>query len=191
MTNDRGIASIRYIDDILILGKDAKSTFGAFQAGQKLLKLHNLCCYDPRKSEDQGKSEHGYVNQGFHFLGCEITGPQVTPSRDNRNILLAKVTQHFSHSLQALRSPRDAFRNHASYAETVTLVSLTVQGWANTFGFCTNDRVMGSLDAEIDRLFRKYTRAVQTRIKTMDRIDARRAFGLFSIADRINPVSTL
>jgi hypothetical protein len=68
------------------------------------------------------------------------------------------------------------------------LVSQTVQGWANTFGFCTDDRVMGSLDKEISVSLRKYSSLFRKRLRALSEMDNRRAMGVFSIADRKTPV---
>jgi RNA-directed DNA polymerase len=186
--NGRGVTAIRYIDDILFLGKDASTVFKAFASAQTLLEALNLECYDPRKIADRGKSEQGPTSRGFEFLGCEIGSGTVRPSSTNRRELLKKINDHFRHSLNLSRNPHLAFKRHATYAETLTLVSQTVQGWANTFGFCTDDRVMGSLDKEISVSLRKYSGLFRKRLKTLSEMDNRRAMGVFSIADRKTPV---
>jgi RNA-directed DNA polymerase len=186
--NGRGIVTIRYIDDILFLGKDASSAFKAFSSAQRLLGELNLDCYDPRKPEDRAKSEHGPVARRFEFLGCEMEPGIIRPSTKNRRELLTKINEHFQHSLDLARNPHLAFKRHVTYAETMTLVSQTIQGWANTFAFCTDDRVMGSVDAEISLAIRRYSTLYRKRLRSMNDLDSRRALGVFPIADRIRPV---
>jgi RNA-directed DNA polymerase len=57
--NSRGIVAIRYIDDILILGKNADAVFKAFEAAQTLLAELGLACYDPRQEDQSRKAECG------------------------------------------------------------------------------------------------------------------------------------
>jgi RNA-directed DNA polymerase len=186
--NTRGIVAIRYIDDILILGKNKRAVFKAFSSAQSILQKMNLECYDPRKPEDRKKAEHGEISRGFGFLGCDVKPGAIRPSAVNRSELLEKVNAHFRFSLSLIHDPQVAFKRHATYAETLSLVSRTVQGWANTFGFCTDDRIMGSIDTEISIALRKYSSAISKLVRTMNETDRRRAFGVFSIADRIRPV---
>jgi RNA-directed DNA polymerase len=188
--NGRGITTIRYIDDILFLGRDAESVFKAFSSAQRLLSDLNLKCYDPRKTEDRSKSEHGQVARGFEFLGCEIKPGSIRPSAMNRKELLTKVNTLLRYSLDLAKNPRLAFKRHATYAETTTLVSQTIQGWANTFGFCTDERLMGSIDAEIGVAVRNYSGVFRKRLRTMSDLDARRAIGVFVIADRVRSVGS-
>jgi RNA-directed DNA polymerase len=188
--NGRGITTIRYIDDILFLGKDTASVFKAFASAQRVLRELNLECYDPRKIDDRAKSEHGSVARGFEFLGCEIGSGIIRPSTENRRELLTKINEHFRHSLDLARNPRLAFKRHVTYAETITLVSQTIQGWANTFGFCTDDRVMGSVDAEIGLAIKSYSALYRKRLRSMNDLDSRRALGVFPIADRVRPIAS-
>jgi hypothetical protein len=68
------------------------------------------------------------------------------------------------------------------------LVSQTIQGWANTFGFCTDERLMGSIVAEIGIAVRQYSGLFRKRLQSMSEVDSRRALGVFAIADRVRPV---
>jgi hypothetical protein len=104
--NGRGITTIRYIDDIHFLGRDADSVFKAFASARRLLGNLNLECYDPRKVEDRSKSEHGQVARGFEFLGCEIKPGSIRPSAKNRKELLTKVNTLLRYSLDLAKNPR-------------------------------------------------------------------------------------
>lgn len=188
--NDRGIVSIRYIDDILILGRSAEAVVKAFAAAQEMLTRLGLECYNPRRAEDRGKAEQGIVSRGLTFLGCELTGSQVRPSRENRRELLSGVRTAFDESLHLLTNASVAAKAHGTYAETITLVGKIVQGWANTFGFCTDDRVMGGLDAEITSLVEGYTKSVFTLLRRSSPLNRRRGLGVFAIADRVQPLAT-
>lgn len=188
--NDRGIVCIRYIDDILILGRSSQSVLKAFISAHEVLAPLGLECYDPRRPEDKGKAEQGLVRNGLTFLGCELKEYQVRPSRQNRHELLANVKAVFGDSLRLLSDRAGALSTHVSYAESVTLVSKIVQGWANTFGFCTDERLMGSLDAEINGLVDDYTNRAWMLLRQASPLDRRRGLGVFAIADRVQPLAT-
>ena len=187
--NSRGIVSIRYIDDILILGKNSNAVFKAFDAAQSLLGDVGLECYDPRRVDHAGKAACGTSRDGFEFLGCEVSTESLRPSSKNRKELLNRVRRLFDESLKLCRDPQSASKKHASYAETIYLASKTVQGWANTFGFCTDERVMSSLDKEISILLKYYSSATRRRIRALCHVDQRRVLGLFSMADRVQPLA--
>ena len=188
--NDRGIVAIRYIDDILVLGRTPGAVRKAFAAIQAALAPMGLSCYDPSCEEDKSKADEGTVRDGMTFLGCELTGQHVRPSRQNRRVFLSSISAIFGESLKLLDNSRSAQKVHASYAETIVLVGKMVQGWANTFGFCSDERVMGSLDAEINDKVFDYTNRAWGLLRKMSPLDRRRGLGVFAIADRVKPLST-
>lgn len=188
--NGRGIVTIRYIDDILILGKSAGTVFKAFASAQSILARLGLECYDPRRPADRAKAEYGPVAAGFEFLGCEIATSGVRPSRHNRRKLLTRINTILRDSVRLLDEPKTASEHHTTFAETLSLASRVIQGWANTFGFCTDDRVMGSLDKDISALVDRYTKTVISCTASMSDADRRRTLGVFLVADRVQPLTT-
>jgi RNA-directed DNA polymerase len=188
--NGRGIVTIRYIDDLLILGKNYTSVFRAFASAQKLLSPMKLACYDPRLPEDRAKAESGQVTNGFEFLGCEIAKGGVRPSGTNRHKLLGHIGTILRDSEKKFNSPKIAMEKHATFSETLRLTSMVIQGWANTFAFCTDSNLMGSLDTEISIQIENYTHRFLSRLSTLDRSDRRRLLGVFPIADRVQPLTT-
>src|ERR1035441_1203377 len=185
--NDRGIVTIRYIDDFLILAKDKKSAFSAFKSAKTILAKLGLDAYDPEVPADKGKAEHGQVQGGIQFLGCEVRRDRVRPSRDNWRGLIIKLNEIFGESLKAMKKPDEVRRKRLSYAETTLRASKTVQGWANTFGFCTDDQLMESVDVEVTNAFNDYNRRVKTVIAQQSALDQRKSLGLFSTRDRVAP----
>ena len=183
--NGRGIVTIRYIDDILILGRTKASVAAAFRSAQQYLAVFGLHCYDPADPSDIDKADSGKVANGFDFLGCELGVGDVRPSESNRRDLLTKIRNLFSASLRLLKDPKTALKRHASYVDTLHLVSQTIQGWANSFGFCTDDRIMGSVDADISRSLREYSSKVKMLLAKTNELDFRRGLGVFSIRDRV------
>lgn len=187
--NGRGIVTIRYIDDILILGASPRAVRGAFQSAQRMLAPLGLECYDPDVPGHRGKAEQGSVTNGLNFLGCELNGVSVRPNRRNRLELLSRVRRIFNNSLDLIDEVSKGSKSDASYAETLVLVGDVIQGWANTFAFCTDDRIMGGLDADVNRALADYTREFFGRLRKKHPLDRRRALGVFAAVDRVEPLS--
>jgi RNA-directed DNA polymerase len=184
--NGRGVVTVRYIDDFLILAKDQRSGAAAFQSARRILGDLGLDCYDPARLEDQDKAEHGDVAAGMTFLGCEITADRLRPSRDNWRGLLTSLRKMFNESARLIKDAEMALRKHETYAETVVRAGKTVQGWANTFSFCTDERLVASIDLGITTEFAKYHEQVARTVRGMTPIDRRRAMGIFAVANRID-----
>ena len=185
--NGRGVVTVRYIDDFLILAKDKKSAFAAYRSAGVLLAKFGLDAYNPILPADEEKAAHGHAKTGIKFLGCEVRPDRVRPSRENWRGLVNKLDTLFDESAKLLNNPAEAQRKHLTYAETTIRASKTVQGWANTFGFCTDDQLMNSVDVEVTNAFAKYNRRVRLIVTRHAPIDQRKALGVFAIQDRVSP----
>lgn len=185
--NGRGVVTVRYIDDFLILAKEKKSAFAAYRSAGALLGKFGLDAYNPILLADKDKAAHGHAKAGIQFLGCEVRPDRVRPCRDNWRGLVNKLDTIFDESAKSLNNPAETQRKHLTYAETTIRASKTVQGWANTFGFCTDDQLMNSVDVEVTNAFAKYNRRVRLIVARHAPIDQRRALGVFAIQDRVSP----
>ena len=185
--NGRSVVTVRYIDDFLILAKDKKSAFAAYRSAGVLLAKFGLDAYNPILPADEEKAAHGHAKTGIKFLGCEVRPDRVRPSRENWRGLVNKLDTLFDESAKLLNNPAEAQRKHLTYAETTIRASKTVQGWANTFGFCTDDQLMNSVDVEVTNAFAKYNRRVRLIVTRHAPIDQRKALGVFAIQDRVSP----
>lgn len=185
--NGRSVVTVRYIDDFLILAKDKKSAFAAYRSAGVLLAKFGLDAYNPILPADEEKAAHGHAKTGIKFLGCEVRPDRVRPSRENWRGLVNKLDTLFDESAKLLNNPAEAQRKHLTYAETTIRASKTVQGWANTFGFCTDDQLMNSVDVEVTNAFAKYNRRVRLIVARHAPIDQRKALGVFAIQDRVSP----
>lgn len=187
--NDRGIVTIRYIDDFLILAPTRAKAFKAYDHARAYLADLGLDAYDPRVPGDASKADSGECRTGIPFLGCQVFPDSVRPSREKTRELKARIRDACAESLTCLANPTEASRHHLTYAETLDRVSKMVRGWANTMAFCTDDRVMNDLDAEISSIVEQYGKGVAMRVRALSPLDRRRALGVFSIADRVTSAS--
>lgn len=180
--NQRGIICLRYIDDILILGKKKEHVIKAFKTAQDLLNKLKLTAYDP--DCDSAKAALGKTSDGFEFLGCHITHAGIYPSIKSRKNLIYKIEELFRLSGQSMRNPKLLQRQRMSLADTLKSTSNIIEGWGNQYSFCNSTSIFDEMDKEIDVLIKKYLGIYsQRRKKNCAVIDQRRLLGIQPLAD--------
>jgi len=148
--NGRGIVTLRYLDDFLILGAQPRSVRRAFAKAQALLSALSptLQAYDPK--EASRKAEEGHVASGIHFLGCEIYPDRVRPGASSRTRFLAHIDEIISACRLALRRPSSMRRREHTLLRSLQHVSNVVEGWNKQFAYCTDHRLMQAVQLEVD-----------------------------------------
>lgn len=178
--NDRGIVCLRYIDDFIILGPDKKKVLAAFKSAKRLLAGFGLDAYDPFK--DKGKAEHGNVNQGFEFLGCEIRPGEIRPNKKSKRRLLKSIADILTKSKQAMHQPKHLVNKKLTLVETLTSVNDVIKGWGNQYSFCNDPKGFQNLDRDLDGLLAGYWEVYSTNQSRWnnvnDRVNSRRLLGV-------------
>jgi len=168
--NERGIVCVRYIDDLLLLGKEKRSVLKAFDnARDLLLGKFGLKLYDPRDGGD--KAAIGDVVHGFDFLGCHVLPGMIQPSAKSRSRLrvrIQEIVDDCRRSMQIIASGRAVAAHAVSHGDARTAVSRhrrkigiglvpslseidnVVRGWGHSYSFCNSAGVMAGLDHMID-----------------------------------------
>lgn len=183
----RGIVTIRYIDDFIVLGPSAAKASAAFNSGLAKLKAMGLECYDPRNPEHRDKAETGVLSLGAEFLGCHVSTAAIRPSDENRANLMKKLEGLKEESLRHATNPAQAQRKGVTYLDALNKMSLTLQGWSNTFGFSTDARLMRDIDRQVSQMLSDFQlRAQQARGSAkMNEEDWRRFFGVWLAQDAL------
>src|SRR5262249_44836043 len=88
--NSRGICTIRYLDDFVILGQTKHAVLKAWDRAKVFLEELGMECHDPR--ERTGKAAMGKVADGFDFLSFHIQSNEFYPT--------AKARAGFLHDLE-------------------------------------------------------------------------------------------
>lgn len=183
--NGRGITTIRYIDDFVILGGSKKSVQKAFESAQEILGKMDMRAYLPEK--DTAKAGIGKTEDGFSFLGCIIRNGQVSPAPGAVKKILEQVSRTLRSGEKAidgfLADPKLVRRAEASFAETLTKVDRQVRGWGDSFAFCTQRLSFSQLDHKIDELVSAYVRRVLKKLRSSDSRQRRRALGIALLCD--------
>jgi RNA-directed DNA polymerase len=184
--NQRGVQCIRYIDDFILFAKDKRSVTLAFRAALRQLAMLGLSAYDPFNSDHAKKAEHGRAESGFHFLGCEVSPRSVRPSAEKRASLVEKVSAVLQDCVAAAQSPAIAIRSRdqvETFAGAILAASNIVRAWGNTYSFCSDDRLMGTIDGQLQVVFQRFRQQFAERMRAQPAMEVRRALGLFSLLD--------
>jgi hypothetical protein len=163
--NGRGIACLRYVDDLLFLGPRAAHVRRAFSSASRALADLGLALYDPAERPD--KAAIGHVQGGVEWLGCEIASGRARPSAAARRALLAHVE----------RILRDSERTVGGATVAISTVDELLAGFRGAYGFCATPDVLAALDAQIGRRLERYFRESRPRLVDTGPRSSRTALG--------------
>lgn len=140
----RGFDMVRYVDDLVVLGKDQSTVLAAYEiAGEELEKLglgiHPL---DVRDAKDRIKTRIRRPSQTFDFLGTEISARTVLPSRAKWQELMERV--------DFITQPGG--REEPTLIEVISKTNQVLKGWLAAFDFCNMDAA--NLEQRVDQKVR-------------------------------------
>jgi RNA-directed DNA polymerase len=184
--NARGVTCVRYIDDFILFAKDKATTAAAFKSALRMLASLGLSAYDPFNAADSAKAEHGETRAGFVFLGCEVSPGSVRPTAEKKRLLFEKVQSLFDQCLVSAIEPERAIRSRdqeETLSGAITKASNIVRAWGNTYSFCSDDRLMGTIDSQLNQLLTLFRKRFAQVVSRHTDVDRRRAIGLFCLAD--------
>ncbi len=150
--NGRGIACLRYVDDLLLLGPRPAHVKKAFASAARLLGEIGLRAYDPEK--DPEKAAAGHTAGGVEWLGCEIKGGRARPSVRSRRGLVVRVERILA----------DSERTVGGASSALAAVEEVLAGFRGAYGFCASPEIFAALDAQIGRRVERYFRAHRPRL---------------------------
>lgn len=187
--NGRGITTVRYIDDFVILGPSRKAVRKAFSSGISILRDLEMTAYQP--NDGSGKSMIGPVSEGFDFLGCSVQNNRVGPSRDAAKSLLKKISDALSQgerSIKAFASDKCQRRAEETLAQTLVRVDRIIRGWGDSLAFVDNRLSFHQLDNQISEELRRFTKRANHFCKHLASDDKkRRSMGVALLKDTLRP----
>jgi RNA-directed DNA polymerase len=145
------VRCIRYIDDFIIVAPDRGIAENTFAKAQHMLAKLGM-------SISPGKTQRATIDQGFEFLGIDLSNGFIRPSKKAQKRVLASIDS-------TLMESRKAFREHArteelahrlSLLETLQKVAGVMQGWGKHYRFCNDTICFERLDREVQTLIRTY-----------------------------------
>jgi RNA-directed DNA polymerase len=181
--NGRGVTTIRYLDDFIVLGKGKKSTEAAFRAGEILLKSLGFECHDPFDAKSK-KAASGAVITGMQFLSFDIAPHRIAPSKDALNEFLSDVVGAIVDGRKAVSESENSLRRaQPRYTQTLSLLDRKIRGWGDAFGATTDRLVFAQLDEKVDIKLRAFRQWFAKRIAQLDDRQKRRLVGIALLAD--------
>jgi hypothetical protein len=150
--NGRGITCLRYVDDLLLLGPRPAHVKKAFASAGRILEGIGLRAYDPET--EPAKAATGHAAAGIEWLGCEIKGGRVQPSRRSRRALVVRVERILAGSERTV----------GGASSGLAAVEEVLAGFRGAYGFCSSPEILAALDAQIGRRIERYFRAHRPRL---------------------------
>jgi hypothetical protein len=154
--NGRGLVCLRYVDDFLLLGREAGHVKKAFASAQRALGELGFTAYDP--ATDPGKAASGSAARGFEFLGCTIQNGRAAPSRAKRQELFGRVDALLRRSERFFEKPEPREASRLGLAPTLHALGRLMEGFRGSYRFCQADDVLASLGRAVDGRVEKYMR---------------------------------
>jgi RNA-directed DNA polymerase len=180
--NGRGIVTIRYLDDFVILGPNRKSVESCWEKAIELLAALNLTPHSP--DEGSGKAEKGQVKDGFDFLSVHFQGNSVQPSRSARLKILSEVKLRLRESKSKIQGSNEkARRAEPRFLQTLVSVDRMIRGWADAFRFTNMRLSFVQLDQKIDTELKEYRLWFGALTKNTSPEDLRRLMGVALLSD--------
>jgi RNA-directed DNA polymerase len=180
---DVGVRLIRYIDDLVIIGKSEQVVSRAFGILRQKLKKIGMNVYDPGHSK---KAAKGPTSRGFDFLGVSIRPGMVYPSRASRENLRSAMSRLAKDGKSAIGAAGrgDVQGREQALAQCLNRMDGQVAGWCHSFSFCTVPHVIRDLDAQLDRIiFELVDFYVRQSPRAVSREARRRMLGIRPAAD--------
>lgn len=141
---------IRYIDDLLILGKSPEHARACFDFVRSELTALGFSVYAVGQSN--GKAAAGHVRKSFVFLGTQVSGGILQPARHNRAAFLERaegIVEQGRRQLVAI-SKREPAGLHGGLAKTLWQLDSQVRGTGRAFQHCDCPQLWSDLDRKLD-----------------------------------------
>ncbi len=154
--NSEHVKCLRYIDDLLILGKTKQDVWATYRLAVKHLDRLGMELYHPLKKEDRSKSSCGTTAKAFDYLGCRINAERVLPSNDSCSKLVVRTKQSLDGILRYSRKSTSHFENTSNSFAELNRICLGVISWGKYYNFCNSKEKMIEVDHKIAEEFSKF-----------------------------------
>ena len=171
----KDIICLRYLDDVIILGKEHEKVNRVFHKhALPMLKKLGLNAYTPTTNPE--KSSAGTTQKGFNYLGVNISNTAIRPD--------SKSLKKIKHSVHQLCLDSLNPNNNKNLFNILNLISGKIKGWGNHYFFCNSEREFKNLDEYIDKQMAGFIKKYLTKIKSLksDK-EIRKLLGIHELAN--------
>ncbi len=184
--NDRGIVTIRYLDDFLILAPTATAATRAWQSASKQLNLLGMTAHDPLLASQ--KANRGKISDGFEFLSFLVTDTQVAPTREARSKVILDVDKTLREAVGKLRdASANSRRAEEGFVQTLAKIDRKVRGWGDAFQDTTQRLIFNQMDERLALSINRETANFLRALKGASPDEQRRMWGVALLRDTKTP----
>lgn len=179
--NANDITCIRYLDDFIILAPDERSVRRVFNKGLNILRDSGFDAYTTDESNKKAKCNS--INESFDFLGIEINGKTIRPSKIKKEEFLNTLKLICKDGIRRNFSIRyDKNRNY-SKLKILTKINNKILGWGNQYAFCNDQIFFNQMDNDINEIISYYLNSYRINLKKLDILGKRRHLGVNLISE--------
>ncbi len=180
--NGRGLTTIRYLDDFVILASSKKASDIAWVNALKLLDASGLKAHDP--AHGKGKAARGEVARGFDFLSFHIDDNAAAPSAEAKAKFIEGITGLIRQAKKDIqRVGAEPRRAQPMFVQTLALLDRKARGWGDSFRSTTQRVVFAQMDEKLDTIINEFIGWFGRQSKTLDRKSRRRKMGIALLSD--------
>jgi RNA-directed DNA polymerase len=146
-----GDISAYYVKVIVALGPNKEIVENAFAKAKYMLeKLGMSVSFD--------KTKRATIEEGFEFLGIDLSNGFIRPCRKARERVLASIESTLTESRNAFRGykKKGELANNLSLLGSLGKVGGIMQGWGKHYRFCNDTKCFERLDQHVGTLIRDY-----------------------------------
>lgn len=177
MLSNSNITYLRYIDDVIILGKTKEDVEKAFLE-QLVPDLEALGL-----GISVNKTTKDCVNLAkncIEYLGVDISKCRIKPTQKAFNKIKTEIRNLLTDALN------DKAIKRKSFFETLNTVNGKITGWSHHYSFCHAKNEFNALDAEIDKEMFAFFNKYQEKIKNSSAAECRQRLGIKRSMDIID-----
>ncbi len=149
----------RFVDDILILCNEGESELIRNEIAKDMqdigLEIHEF-------GENEKKSTHGKIADGFQFLGYKFIGDRITVRESSVDKIYNGINrvflQHYKYSRKNLKKKRRVkyLYKRLNYKITGCVIKGKQYGWLYFFSFINDQELLYKLDAHVKRACKRF-----------------------------------
>lgn len=157
--NSRGLTTVRYIDDFVMLGTSERSLQRAWNSVVAHLNRLGLQAHSPFPGS--AKASAGLTRDGFDFLSFRFHDGKISPSRKAKQDLLKAIEFEAKTARGVIQSTANAPRRaEPRLVQTLASIDRRIRGWGDAFKDVDQRLEFTQLDEQVrkivDRLVKSY-----------------------------------
>jgi RNA-directed DNA polymerase len=184
--NRRGIRTVRYIDDFVMLSDSETKLQLAWNAADRMLRDLGLEAHSPFPGSS--KAAHGAVRDGFEFLSYRFQGNRISPSPTAKQKLLSAIQETIRSAKQSISKQGSApRRSEDRFAQVLTSIDRRLRGWGDAFRDVDQRVEFAQLDEQVGRLVDDFMSWHLAHAKRADLKTRMRHLGIAQLSDTPRP----